>query len=304
MVLLWGVIEDGPLWAVYRCLQERGIKVAFIDQRSLRDYRFESNLSASLFTGKISWSGGSVNLADVTAIYLRPYDFTQLPAFKDLDSSEQWASAARFEEGMLLWSELSDGIIVNRPSAMASNSSKPYQSELIKKCGFLVPDTIVTTDPDRVMRFWEANGDVIYKSVSNRRSMVRRLHVDDIARIQAVTSCPTQFQQFISGRDFRVHVLDKLTFACSIRSEADDYRYSSDTLMIAIDLPPELKSRCLALTRKLGLHFSGIDLRETSNGEWFCFEVNPSPGYTSFISTAGELTNALADFLTTKCRTC
>jgi hypothetical protein len=30
------------------------------------------------------------------------------------------------------------------------------------------------------------------------------------------------------------------------------------------------------------LAFSGIDLRRSDDGTWFCFEVNPSPGFPYF----------------------
>jgi len=32
----------------------------------------------------------------------------------------------------------------------------------------------------------------------------------------------------------------------------------------------------------MGLPVAGIDLRCTPDGIWYCFEVNPSPGFTYF----------------------
>ncbi len=37
-----------------------------------------------------------------------------------------------------------------------------------------------------------------------------------------------------------------------------------------------------ALSSSLNLPVAGIDLRRTPDGRWYCFEVNPSPGFTYF----------------------
>ena len=58
---------------------------------------------------------------------------------------------------------------------MASNNSKPYQALLIQALGFAVPETLVTTDPDAVLAFWQRHGTVVYKSNSGIRSIVSRL---------------------------------------------------------------------------------------------------------------------------------
>jgi D-alanine-D-alanine ligase-like ATP-grasp enzyme len=41
---------------------------------------------------------------------------------------------------------------------------------------------------------------------------------------------------------------------------------------------------------------AGIDLRRTPSGEWYCFEVNPSPAY-SWFDLDGRIATAIARFL-------
>jgi D-alanine-D-alanine ligase-like ATP-grasp enzyme len=44
--------------------------------------------------------------------------------------------------------------------------------------------------------------------------------------------------------------------------------------------------------------FSGIDLKITPEGEVFCFEVNPSPGFNFYeVGTGQPISVALADLL-------
>ena len=42
------------------------------------------------------------------------------------------------------------------------------------------------------------------------------------------------------------------------------------------------------MTVLLGLSFSGIDLKRTPQDDWYCFEVNPSPGYSYFEEQTGQ----------------
>jgi D-alanine-D-alanine ligase-like ATP-grasp enzyme len=35
------------------------------------------------------------------------------------------------------------------------------------------------------------------------------------------------------------------------------------------------------------LHVAGIDLRRTPDGEWYCFEVNPSPAFLYYETATG-----------------
>ena len=88
-----------------------------------------------------------------------------------------------------------------------------------------------------------------------------------------------------------------------MESEADDYRYSGrknqETSISSCDLPAEVTERCVRLAEELKLLVAGLDLRQTPGGEWYCFEVNPSPAFTYFQSYTGQpIGEAIADLLT------
>jgi hypothetical protein len=43
---------------------------------------------------------------------------------------------------------------------------------------------------------------------------------------------------------------------------------------------------------------AGVDLRRTVDGRWYCFEVNPSPGFTYYQDATGQpLAEAMAELL-------
>lgn len=292
MILLFGLPGDAPLAKVHAELIRQGEPAVLIDQRNVLetevDVTFGSEIEGSLRLGQ-----QVVDLSSVSAVYFRSYGLDQLPALKDADrSGPQWRHALNVTEIISVWTELSPALVVNRLSAMASNGSKPYQARLIQKHGFETPETLITTDPDAVRDFWLRHSTIIYKSISGVRSIISRLTAEHLDRLARIQWCPTQFQQYIPGNDYRVHVVGEETFAAEIVSQADDYRYASrkglEVKLGTWEIPPELAERCVSLAKALGLHFAGIDLRYHPAGKWFCFEVNPSPAFSYYQDETGQ----------------
>lgn len=300
MVLLWGLQEDGPLANVAAALSRIGAEIVVIDQRRMLEYSFELEVNGKI-TGIITGPDVRLQTDDVTAIYLRQYNFEQLDVFQNVPrQSETWRQAVQFEESMLLWSDVAQGVVVNRPAQMAALNSKPAQLGTILQCGFLAPETVITSDPECVLAFRAKHKRVIYKSISSCRSIVAQLPEGEIEGLEDVGNCPTQFQQFIAGTDYRVHVVDHQIYATRIVSDADDYRYGRGTKIEPSELPPEVVEKCLKLHERMGLAFSGIDLRCSPEGEWYCFEVNPSPGFSYFDTESCEISMQLARLLSGK----
>ena len=95
-----------------------------------------------------------VRLDDVGALYTRVYDARQLPPVGDA-GPETWIRVQEVESAIWAWAEETPALVINRPTAMASNGSKPYQSAAIEGCGFAIPETLITTDPRAAAEFWE-----------------------------------------------------------------------------------------------------------------------------------------------------
>src|SRR5580704_16100695 len=122
MVVLWGLMEDGPLAAVWHRLEELRIPVTFIDQRRVTEHVFELEIEEHV-EGKVFGPDCSLDLNEVRSIYVRPYNFADLDTFTGVHpGSETWKRAVQFEESMLTWCDLTNAMVVNRPANMASNS--------------------------------------------------------------------------------------------------------------------------------------------------------------------------------------
>ncbi|MGB0036070.1 MAG: hypothetical protein WBP79_11405 [Candidatus Acidiferrales bacterium] len=190
------------------------------------------------------------------------------------------------QEAVESWADVTPATVINRPSARAWRDSKPFQSRMIQSLGFDYPETLVTTDPEAAMRFWEKHKKVIYKSLSGVRSIVSCLTPGHRKRFADLRWCPTQFQEYVPGTEFRVHVIGESVFAGEIVSDAVDYRYAENQGLSAgiraAKLPPRISERCRQLASAMKLLAAGIDLRRTPDGRWYCLEVNTSPGFTYF----------------------
>jgi glutathione synthase/RimK-type ligase-like ATP-grasp enzyme len=302
LILLWGLSGESPLSAVHTELNRLGIPTVFLDQRDILDTEIDLCVGKQI-QGTIRSRNQTIDLSAVTAVYLRPYASRCLPQVaKAGTNSPAWRHAIAIDEALLSWLEMTPALVVSRPAAMAPNNSKPYQLLQIRELGFSVPETLVTTDPSAVQAFWERHGNVIYKSISGIRSQVLRLGADHVERLANVSWCPTQFQQYIPGRDYRVHVVGTEVFACEVISDADDYRYTAQDATPAelrsYSLPLDVEAQCQKLATALHLPVAGIDLRCTPSGEWYCFEVNPAPGFTYYQQATGHpISSAIAILL-------
>jgi hypothetical protein len=300
VILLWGVSSDGPLAAVQAALSRRGAPTFHLDQRRTAETALDLRYDQAGLSGELTVGDERCALAEVGGVYVRAYD-TRALLDADADAALR-KHALNLESTVQAFLDVTPARLVNPAAAMASNSSKPYQAALIARHGFLTPSTLVTTDPAAVVAFRDRHDAVIYKSVSGVRSIVSRLSDEHLDRLDDIAWCPTQFQAHVPGRDYRVHVVGERLFTCKIATEADDYRYAHrQDLAVSITegrLPEDVAERCRRLAADLGLALAGVDLRRTPQGEWCCFEVNPSPAFTYYEDLTGlPIADAVADLL-------
>ena len=309
MILIAGIPSEPPVARAIEAAEERGIGHVVFDQRMHQVSEMELSLEPSAgWRGRLICPAGEINLASLTGVYVRLMDERFLPDVAITPSSSQErARSARFHTIFHEWLNVAPIRVANRPRAMLSNVSKTYQSTVIRRSGFAIPETIVTNDPDKALAFVDhcaaRRDEVIYKSVSGVRSIVQTFSDADRARIGRIRWCPTQFQRKVRGKDVRVHVIGSRTYATMIESAATDYRYAqsqsgSDAVLKAIELPTAMADACIDLARALDLPFAGMDLRLREDDEAVCFEVNPSPAYSYYESRTGApIADALVRWL-------
>jgi hypothetical protein len=253
--------------------------------------------------GYVSGPNWRTDLAELTGIYVRYLGADGRQPLAGVPTEIVPALFAEYDAGLTLLLEDMPCAVVNRLGPGMSNHSKPYQALMVRSSGLLTPPTLVTNDPESAKHFLEQwDGDVIYKSLSGVRSIVRRMGAEQLERLPLLRHGPAQFQAFIPGDNVRVHTVGDRVFATRVQSSVVDYRYArregSDVQMWPMQLPPRIEQACQQLARDMDLLFTGIDLKLTPQGEYYCFEVNPSPGFMYYEQYTGQpISTALAELL-------
>src|SRR5438093_149171 len=127
LVLLWGTPRDSPIAAVNADLDRLQIPHVLLDQRSVLLTEVELSVDRSV-AGVVRVNDSLIDLNAVTAVYARPHNVRELPAIEQAGpDSPEGRHAVLVTDLLWAWTEMADALVVNRPSAMASNDSKPYQ---------------------------------------------------------------------------------------------------------------------------------------------------------------------------------
>ncbi|MFP5365192.1 MAG: MvdC/MvdD family ATP grasp protein [Thermoleophilia bacterium] len=283
----------------------------YAEDRSLARLRTAGGqASAVLRAGGVEIDGD-----DVGAVLFRHFHVPTAPgvapgAARELAESELRAAL----EGALL---SIDAHWVNHPSANRLARLKLVQLARATEVGMTVPDTCVTADPEEIRaRFadWDgrmiaklAGGQVVAATVEEQHVIyTTRLAEEDLRDDGALAACPAIYQRLVEkAYELRVTVVGERTFACRIDSQSEpdaeiDWRRAgaSRVGLSAHELEPRTARRCVELTRRMGLAFSGIDLIVTPSGDPVFLELNAAGAWAWAQRATGlPIAAAIADEL-------
>lgn len=304
MILVCGGLADSVTELVCAQLRACGYPYRLLDLGVYpAGFQIKWHWEDSRPSGYIAGPDWQLDLDEITGVYTRYLGPEGRVPPSDTAPEVVLAMYAEYDTGLMALLEDLPCAVVNRLGGGMSNHSKAYQALLVRQTSLLTPPTLVTNDPEAAHRFYEeCQGDVIYKSLSGVRSIVRRMGGEHLARLPLLRHGPAQFQAFIPGENVRVHTVGDQVFATRVRSDAVDYRYASreerTVEMEPTILPPAVTAACLRLARQLDLLLTGIDLKETPDGDYYCFEINPSPGFLYYERGSGQpISAALASLL-------
>jgi hypothetical protein len=172
------------------------------------------------------------------------------------------------------------GKILNKPSTKILNNSKPLQISTFGDYWPNVVSGINTWVTNKASSLKEHKSEFIVKSISSVRSNVVDL-CDSNLSMEALSDigCPLQIQDRLTGENVRVHMIDEECIAIKIITDSIDYRTDDNIDCEIINLPEKIKNWCISAAQAENLNFVGIDLLKSYDDIWYCFEINPTPGY-------------------------
>jgi glutathione synthase/RimK-type ligase-like ATP-grasp enzyme len=256
------------------------------------------------------------DLQDIRSIwYRRPRDFSEAAATLDEDTKAFVVGEARHTSRGLFANYT--GLWVNDPLRASLANYKLHQLAVARQVGFNIPDTLITTDPERARAFYEEHGgDLVHKAQSTpifkikdeyRVTYTTRIQPQHVPLLDLVATCPGLLQKRIrKSFEVRVTVFGDRFFSLRIDSQVDertrdDWRRYQDPKKIpysAWDLPEDLRGRCAELMSRLGLVYGAFDFIVTPEGEYIFLEVNPHGQWAWVEELTGlPLAEALIDVL-------
>lgn len=296
MILFTGIPSEPPVRLVIEAAEAANIPYLMLNQREIHFCELSLKFKENQFYGLLKVQGIEYNLEEFSGIYMRMMDYSCLPEIKDnvfnTVGEQQKHKSILIHNELIRWMAITECRIFNKPGDMLSNLSKPYQAQLIAQSGLKVPAHCITSNQQYLRDFEASHKYLIFKSISSARSIVKTLEKSNTHHLNKICFLPTQFQEQLKGQNIRVHVVGDILFATKITSNVVDYRYASrdgETAELqAIELPLPIEKSCFALSSTLRLPLCGIDLFLTDNNEYYCFEVNPSPGYSYYQESTGQ----------------
>lgn len=300
-LVLVGSPEDEHVAAVAEAVRARGVAPVLFDSLG-----FPGASRLSMGDGLDEIVADGAPLARPAAVYLRGLYVSPLAYLVDVEeemtSSWRKTMVVFQEKGELLLSLLQRwhlaGVPIYNPVAASEATRKPFQIARLAHAGVPVPRTLWTNDPEAVRRFAQGRR-VAYKPIRGGAA-TKELRPEDLdeRRLAALANAPVCFQELLPGQDVRVFVVDgRVAAAYRIEASALDYRQHEDRIE-SFEPDPATAETCVRAASVLGLRFTGIDLKGTSDGSLRVLEANPSPMFLGFDRRAGsDLLGALADAL-------
>src|SRR5581483_3297059 len=256
----------------------------------------------------------TVSLQDIdVAWYLRPGGVV---ASRFMTKLEQRFTIAEATAALNALCSALDCKWVNKKETLeALETNKLLQQKIAERCGLKTPSTLITNDPDQLVRFSNKRDGLLLKTMaytkldSHSKYFIysQKFSAQELLKNRkTIRHCPVFAQHYIEKRfEYRVMSIGTNVLACRIDSQASnqtkiDWRhYDFDRVEHrAARLPQAVQRKILKFMRAADLRFGAIDMIETPKGEFVFLEVNPA-GQWDWIAKLAKLPipNAVATML-------
>ncbi|MEV7283725.1 ATP-grasp ribosomal peptide maturase [Streptomyces sp. NPDC093252] len=272
---------------VLRLLSERRIPVVRLDPGT--DLHATASLTATYRPGEqqgvLRTASRELDINRVRSVWVRrPSPYTGPPGLREQDRRFAAQQASWGAGGIL--ASLPEARFVNHPWHNRAAEFKPSQLSTAQRCGFLLPDTVITNDPEEAREFVASRpGGAVYKPLWNTPYRVNgqphSVWVREVRRAEitdAVSVCPHMFQAKVDKAfDVRVTAVGDRLFGVRIDSPDVDWRYRQELMTCASVEVPETVARAVATyLTELRLIYGAFDFAVAASGDWYFLECNPN----------------------------
>ncbi|MFC4912279.1 MvdC/MvdD family ATP grasp protein [Actinomadura gamaensis] len=312
LVLLLAEQEDGEAAYVRDALARHGARVVQFDTAS-----FPLASGASLRLDRDGWCGrlttpdGTIPLEDVTAVYYRqpqPFRFPDSlsePERRFANVEARFGFGGVFMSLPVRW--------VSHPARLADAEYRPLQMATAARCGFTLPVSLLTNDPDDAKTFARTREGVVYKATMHKL-------ISEADRVRMIYTTPVNPETINARLSTTLHLFQTNipkshdvrlvatgsghTHAVAIHTDDphghQDFRTAYDTLTYNITpVPAAVADACHAYLSALGLALGVFDFAVTDDGAWWFLECGPGAQWAWLQERTGApISDAIADTLT------
>ena len=277
-----------------QCLNKRGLKMVRMNTDSypldIKLTAFQSNNST---TGELVIGGCTYQLNEFCAVYFRKNMQANLTGELVGETLKQATKEATVAKNAILYA-LESVFWIDNPFDIQRAENKQLQLLTAKKSGLIIPNSLLSNDPNTVKAFFhKERGNIISKMLTpltnfmhSAKSFVYTSKVtnEHLSQLDSLRLCPMQFQEEIEKEhELRVIYVDGAFFTGKIATSAiidekkPDWRRASsnDFFWEKYELPKDTCEKITILMNHLHLKFGALDLIKSTKNEYVFLEVNP-----------------------------
>ncbi|MBD2201142.1 MvdC family ATP-grasp ribosomal peptide maturase [Calothrix sp. FACHB-1219] len=279
---------------VVDALSKRGVKPFRLntDQFPIA-VQLQADIRNSQASHRLEYGDVSISTEQVQAVWMRRI----WPAQLNQELAPQYQQACIRESLAALdgfWDSLKHARWVDNLQRINAAENKLRQLRVASEVGLVIPQTLVTNNPQQVKEFFaHVGGKMVTKLLTPLSysmegssfflytSVVKE---EDLADLETLRYCPMVFQEQIpKQQELRVVYVNGQVFvgaldASKYNATTVDWRKGTAETCVWLNhqLPEEIIQRLQAFMGKFGLTFGAFDLIQTPSGEYVFLEVNPT----------------------------
>ena len=294
MIVIFSSAEDVHSLAVQAEIRKLGRDAVIVD---LRGYRANLDIEHVIGAGSrevsVCLKQLGVDTVDVTGVWWRRVSRPE--PLDDLDEATNAFMQKEIDTTLKGWL-LSIKNIINPVDRATQANHKLLQLHIAQESGFCIPQTLVTTRRESILRFRDRVGAIVCKPMNGHAQAfieTRLVRPDEDIDDQALSNCPTMFQEAIlGGDDLRVTVVDDAIFAARVQRPEGfthiDWRSELNATFASVTLPLQVQDCIRRYMALMGLRYGAFDLRTDSEGRHVFLECNEA-GQFLFVEIHGGL---------------
>lgn len=198
-----------------------------------------------------------------------------------------------------------DGVVLSRPSLLKKSENKVFQIRIANKVGFKFPKTSIGTSNNDINNIIDIES--IIKPLTTGKiidgdkcEIIQTCKIDEYIN-DDIALTPLYVQKYIEKKyEVRVTIVDAEVFAVKIMAFNDvDWRIDqSNNKYELIDIPKEIKEKCLKMMDIMNLKFGAFDFIVDRNENYIFLEVNPNGQWLWLEKLLGlEISNKIINYL-------